>query len=102
MENKKSGWIIAVVVIALLSLIGSCSNGGNSSGGRCKYCGRETNWTYRGGGYICYVCDHQKQICMYCVLGNNYEMPYKNKLCLNTKHTFRGEENESSNKMSYV
>ena len=59
MENKKSGWIVAIVIILLLSLIGACSGGGSdSSGGRCKYCGRETNWTYRGGGYICYWCDH--------------------------------------------
>jgi len=43
MDSKKSGWIIAVVIILLLALVGSCSNGSSSGSGRlvtgkCSHC----------------------------------------------------------------
>lgn len=42
MENKGKGWLIAVIVIALLLLVGSCDGGTNKSGtlhqGICSHC----------------------------------------------------------------
>ena len=47
MENKKNGWVIAIVVIAMLVLIGSCSGGGSSNDRTCAWC----NGTgYNGNG----------------------------------------------------
>ena len=46
MENKKNRWVIAIVVIAILALIGSCS-GGDSDDRTCAWC----NGTgYNGNG----------------------------------------------------
>lgn len=56
--NKNKILSFVILALLILGLAGACSSSDDSDGGRCKYCGRETNWTYRGGGYICYVCDH--------------------------------------------
>ena len=57
MEKKRNG-IIAVIIciVVALSLFGMCSPSNDEDGGRCRFCGTHTNWTYKGGGYVCYSC----------------------------------------------
>lgn len=59
MNGKNGSWKgIIILIIAVILLFSFCDNdGGSSDGGRCKFCGNETNWTYKGGGYVCYSCD---------------------------------------------
>ena len=53
---------IISLILAVFMLVGSTmllsSCGDDSDGGNCKYCGAHTNWTYKGGGYVCWACDH--------------------------------------------
>lgn len=56
MDNKGKGWLIAVVVVAILCAIGSCDSGSNTKGERhqgiCSHChgsgrteyGKECGW----------------------------------------------------------
>ena len=50
--------VIAVVLMAIFLVncfsCGTCSS--DKDGGKCKFCGDHTNWTYRSGGYVCYTC----------------------------------------------
>ena len=52
---------IIALLLTLCMLMGtammlSSCGGDDSDGGTCKYCGTHTNWTYKGGGYVCYSC----------------------------------------------
>ena len=59
--SKGSIFVIAFIVFLALYLIGSCGGGSSSSssssGGKCRFCGNKTSWTYKGGGWVCYSCD---------------------------------------------
>ena len=63
MENEKvkvtlKDWMITgVVLLAIILLLSTCSSGGDS-GGKCKYCRQETNWSYTIDGWVCYSCSH--------------------------------------------
>ena len=58
MDDKTKGIIgLIVCIILVLSLLGTCSSSDDGDGGNCRICGTHTNWTYRGGGYLCYSCD---------------------------------------------
>ena len=49
---------ILLVIVMLFScgaILTSCGDDDND-GGRCRFCGTHTNWTYKGGGYVCYSC----------------------------------------------
>ena len=58
MEKKNNNGTIAVIIciVVVLSLFGMCSPSGDKTGGNCRFCGTHTNWTYKGGGYVCYSC----------------------------------------------
>ena len=50
---------ILLVIVMLFScgaIFTSCGGDDNNDGGRCRFCGTQTNWTYKGGGYVCYSC----------------------------------------------
>ena len=48
--------LLVLMIMGMAMVFSSC--GGSSGGGKCKYCGTHTNWTYKGGGYVCWICDH--------------------------------------------
>ena len=60
---KNSNLIALIFTVLVLLALGSClasgDKGDDGEGGKCKYCGTHTNWTYKGGGYVCYSCDHE-------------------------------------------
>ena len=49
--------LLGLMLVASVTELSSCDDSGGD-GGKCKYCGTHTNWTYKGGGYICWICDH--------------------------------------------
>ena len=53
--------IIAILLVILMlfsccAIFASCGTDDGDDGGRCRFCGTKTNWTYKGGGYVCYSC----------------------------------------------
>ena len=56
MKIRKLLILTLFMLVASTMTLSSCDD--DSDGGRCKYCGNYTNWTYKGGGYVCWACDH--------------------------------------------
>lgn len=61
-NGSKGGFLFTFLIFfGIFFLIGSCTDGcddgGSSSGGKCRYCGNHTRYTYYGGGWVCYSCD---------------------------------------------
>ena len=53
--KKLVATLLAIVMLfSCTVMLTSC--GDDNDGGRCRYCGTHTNWTYKGGGYVCYSC----------------------------------------------
>ena len=64
MKNGTSIVLVVLIILAFLGMIKGCESGcdgdsGSQSGGMCRFCGRHTNWTYKGGSYVCYWCDKE-------------------------------------------
>jgi ribosomal protein L37AE/L43A len=60
--SDKLKLIIAIIVglgilFGISSCISSCGCGDDDDGGKCRYCGKQTTYKYRTGGWICYSCD---------------------------------------------
>ena len=48
--------LICCTALSCGAVLASCSCGGSSSGGKCKVCHKQTTYTYKNGGWLCYSC----------------------------------------------
>ena len=46
--------LVIVMLFSCSAMLTSCDD--DKDGGSCRFCGTHTNWTYKGGGYVCYSC----------------------------------------------
>ena len=58
MKGKLKRFLLTVLICCMAlssgAVLASC--GDNDSGGKCKICHKQTTYTYRNGGWLCYSC----------------------------------------------